>query len=122
MSQREEIPASVDLPPTPARRMGAAEKARALITPASDPAPAGRTPVGGRGQAVETAPAPASTFAKLTTRVPPDQLEWLKGEAKRYRAEHPRAPKVTIEELIRVAIDHLKEAKNLDALIAKHRV
>jgi hypothetical protein len=66
--------------------------------------------------------APASTFAKLTTRVPPDQLEWLKGEAKRYRAEHPRAPKVTIEELIRVAIDHLKEAKNLDALIAKHRV
>jgi hypothetical protein len=110
MSQREEIPASVDLPATPARRMGAAEKARALITPVPDPAPA-----------VETAPAP-STFAKLTTRVPPDQLDWLKGEAKRYRAEHPRAPKVTIEELIRVAIDHLKEAKNLDALIAKHRV
>jgi hypothetical protein len=115
MSQREEIPASVDLPPTPARRMGAAEKARALISPVPDPAPAGRTPA-----AVETAPAP-STFAKLTTRVPPDQLDWLKGEAKRYRAEHPRAPKVTIEELIRVAIDHLKEAKNLDALIAKHR-
>ena len=111
MCQREEIPASVDLPPTPARRMGAAEKARALITPVAEPA-----------QAMGPAPAPAaSTFAKLTTRIPPDQLEWLKGEAKRYRAEHPRAPKVTIEELIRVAIDHLKEAKNLDALIARHR-
>jgi hypothetical protein len=63
-----------------------------------------------------------STFTKLTTRIPPDQLEWLKGEVKRYRAEHPRAPKITIEELIRVAIDNLKDAKNLDALIAKHRV
>jgi hypothetical protein len=115
MSQREEIPASVDLPPTPpARRMGAAEKARALITPVPDPMPGVST--------APAAPAPASTFAKLTTRVPPDQLDWLKGEAKRFRAEHPRAPKVTIEELIRVAIDHLKEAKNLDALIAKHRV
>ncbi len=110
MSQREEIPASVDLPPTPARRMGAVEKARALITPVAEPAPA-----------KEPAPAPASTFAKLTTRIPPDQLEWLRGEAKRYRTEHPRAPKVTIEELIRVAIDHLKEAKHLDTLIAKHR-
>ena len=117
MSQREEIPASVDLPGAPARRMGAAEKARALITPVPDSAPAGRGPA-----AVVAAPAPAGTFAKLTTRVPPDQLEWLKGEAKRYRAEHPRAPKLTIEELIRVAIDHLKEAKNLDGLIVKYRV
>lgn len=105
MSAREEIPASVELPSTPARRIGAAEKARAMLTPAP----------------VET-PASQSTFAKLTTRIPPDQLDWLKGEVKRYRAEHPRAPKITIEELIRVAIDSLKEAKNLDALIAKHRV
>jgi hypothetical protein len=104
MSQREEIPAEVDLPQTPARRMGAAEKARQLLTP------------------VEPAQPPASGFTKLTTRIPPDQLEWLKAEVKRYRAEHPRAPKITIEELIRVAIDSLKEAKNLDALIAKHRV
>lgn len=105
MSAREEIPASVDLPSTPARRMGAAEKARAMMTPAPAEAPA----------------APGS-FTKLTTRIPPDQLEWLKAEVKRYRAEHPRAPKITIEELIRVAIDNLKDAKNLDALIAKHRV
>ena len=110
MSQREEIPANVDLPPTPVRRMGAAEKARGLITPVAEPAPP-----------QEPGPAPVSTFAKLTTRIPPDQLDWLKGEAKRYRTAHPRAPKVTIEELIRVAIDNLKEAKNLDSLIAKHR-
>jgi hypothetical protein len=104
MSAREEIPASVELPSTPARRMGAADKARQMMTPAAE------------------APAAQSTFTKLTTRIPPDQLEWLKGEVKRYRAEHPRAPKITIEELIRVAIDNLKDAKNLDALIAKHRV
>ncbi len=104
MSAREEIPASVELPSTPARRIGAVEKARAMMTPAAE------------------APAAPSTFTKLTTRIPPDQLEWLKDEVKRYRAEHPRAPKITIEELIRVAIDSLKDAKNLDALIAKHRV
>jgi len=46
------------------------------------------------------APAALSTFTKLTTRIPPDQLDWLKGEVKRYRAEHPRAPKITIEELM----------------------
>lgn len=84
--------------------MGAAEKARQMMTPETE------------------APVALSTFTKLTTRIPPDQLDWLKGEVKRYRAEHPRAPKITIEELIRVAIDSLKEAKNLDALIAKHRV
>ncbi len=104
MSAREEIPASVELPSTPVRRMGAADKARQMMTPEKE------------------APAALSTFTKLTTRIPPDQLDWLKGEVKRYRAEHPRAPKITIEELIRVAIDSLKEAKNLDALIAKHRV
>lgn len=84
--------------------MGAADKARQMLTPEKE------------------APTALSTFAKLTTRIPPDQLEWLKDEVKRYRAEHPRAPKITIEELIRVAIDSLKDAKNLDALIAKHRV
>src|SRR3954447_16332738 len=99
MRQKEEIPASVELPPTPpARRMEAVEKARQLMTPAAPEPPAGAQ-------------------VKLTTRVPPDLIEWLKGEVKRYRAEHPRAPKVTIEELMRVAIEHLKDAKNLDALI-----
>lgn len=103
MRQREEIPASVELPATPpARRMEAVEKARQLMTPPAQEPPAGAQ-------------------VKLTTRVPPDLIEWLKGEVKRYRAEHPRAPKVTIEELMRVAIEHLKDAKNLDALITKHR-
>jgi hypothetical protein len=48
-------------------------------------------------------------------------VDWLKAEVKRYRAEHPRVPKLTIEELMRVALEHLKEAKNLDSLITKHR-
>jgi hypothetical protein len=58
---------------------------------------------------------------KLTTRLPTDQVEWLKGEAKGYRERNPRRPRVTIEELMSIAIEHLREAKNLDALIAKYR-
>src|SRR5512135_3376225 len=58
---------------------------------------------------------------KLTTRLPSEQVEWLKGEAKGYRERHPRWPRVTLEELLAIAIDHLREAKNLDAVIGKHR-
>jgi len=63
----------------------------------------------------------SSAVTKLTTRIPADQLKWLKEEAKGYRERNPRRPRVTIEELITVAIDHLREAKNLDQVIAKHR-
>ncbi|HMB02720.1 MAG TPA: hypothetical protein VKP69_03150 [Isosphaeraceae bacterium] len=60
-------------------------------------------------------------MTKLTTRLATEQVEWLKGEAKGYRERHPRRPRVTLEELIAIAIDHLREAKNFDAVIGKHR-
>ena len=63
----------------------------------------------------------APSVTKLTTRLPTEQVEWLKGEAKGYRERHPRWPRVTLEELIAIAIDHLREAKNLDSVIGKHR-
>src|SRR5512135_483957 len=72
-----------------------------------------------RGKGGAAPPAPLVT--KLTTRLPTEQVEWLKGEAQGYRERHPRWPRVTIEELIAIAIDHLREAKNLDAVIGKHR-
>src|SRR5512135_1453137 len=72
-----------------------------------------------RGRAGEAASAPLVT--KLTTRLPTEQVEWLKSEAQGYRERHPRWPRVTLEELIAIAIDYLREAKNLDAVIGKHR-
>ena len=60
-------------------------------------------------------------ITKLTTRLPTEQVEWLREQAKGYRERNPRRPRVTIEELIAIAVEHLREAKNLDATIAKYR-
>ncbi len=72
-----------------------------------------------RGKGGEAPSAPPVT--KLTTRLPSEQVEWLKGEAQGYRERHPRWPRVTLEELLAIAIDHLREAKHLDSVIGKHR-
>ena len=60
-------------------------------------------------------------MTKLTTRLPREQVAWLKSEAKGYRERNPRRPRVTIEELIAVAVDHPRETKDLDSVIAKYR-
>src|SRR5512135_158779 len=102
----ERIPPSGEGPITPpARRVDHLEKAQRL-----------REQAQGRGEAKTEQP-----ITKLTTRLPTEQVEWLKAEAKGYRDRHPRRPRVTIEELIAIAIDHLREAKNLDSVIGKHR-
>lgn len=131
MSTREAIGASVALAPIPARRIDAAEKARQLVTARHDIAPPpaiAPTPINvamtrpsGEGTKTKKQAKPAARFAKLTTRVFPEQLEWLKLEANRYREQNPRAPRVTVEELTRVALDHLREVGNLEMLIAKYR-
>lgn len=133
MSTREAIGASVSLAPIPARRIDAAEKARQLVTPRHDVTPtppaivptpivaAPMTRPSSEGTKPKTPAKPTARFAKLTTRVFPEQLEWLKLEATRYREQNPRAPRVTVEELTRVAIDHLREVGNLEMLIAKYR-
>ena len=104
----ERIPPSGGGPIVPprAKRVDHLEKAQRLTEQA-------------RGKGGEAPPAPPVT--KLTTRLPTEQVEWLKGEAKGYRERHPRWPRVTLEELIAIAIDHLREAKHLDAVIGKHR-
>ncbi len=126
MSTREAIGASVALAPIPARRIDAAEKARQLVTARHDvtPPPITAAPLtrpSGEGTKPKKQAKPAARFAKLTTRVFPEQLEWLKLEANRYREQNPRAPRVTVEELTRVALDHLREIGNLESLIAKYR-
>src|SRR5512144_283331 len=89
----------------PAKRVDHLEKAQRL-----------RDRARGRGD-VEAEP----PVTKLTTRLPTEQVDWLKAEAKGYRERNPRRPRVTLEELIAVAVDHLRETKNLDSVIAKYR-
>ncbi len=133
MSTREAIGASVPLSPIPARRIDAAEKARQLVaerhdvTPppavVSTPTPKLVTPASktGEGTRSKKQPKPLARLSKLTTRVYPEQLEWLKLEVSRYREQNPRAPRITVEELTRVALEHLRETGNLETLIAKYR-
>lgn len=102
MKTREEIAAHVPMPPTPTRRLDTAEKARQLI---------GASPGGPAGD----------RLVKLTTRVRPEQMAWLREEVFRFRSRNRRAPRLTVEELTRIAIDHLREAQNLDGLVARYR-
>lgn len=139
MNTREAIGASVSLSPIPARRIDAAEKARQLVTerPAVTPPPAPVAPPvatpklaaaptntsvkSGEGTRAKKQTKPLARLSKLTTRVYPEQLEWLKLEVSRYREQNPRAPRITVEELTRVALEHLRETGNLETLIAKYR-
>jgi hypothetical protein len=111
MPRKDEIPASGDMPQPPARRIDATEKARQMMQPVATP-PA---PVGQGGEAE------APAFKKVTTRIPLEQFQWLKEEVKQYRKRNPKAPRVTIEGLVMVALDHLKDVKNLDSVITKYR-
>ena len=103
MKPKEEIAATIPLPASPVRRIDATEKARQLLTVQPAPLPAG--PV----------------LVKLTTRIFPEQMAWMKEEIVRARLRNPRAPKLTMEEITRVALDHLCDSGELPALLAKYR-
>ena len=130
MRAREEIRSSVTLP-APPKRLDAAARAASLLAPTqAGPLP---EPVSEEQPSAAAAPAarPAvkerpsrpntSGLRKLTTRVHPEQLAWLQAEARSFRERHPRAPRLTIEELTRVAIEHLRNAPQLDGLISRYR-
>ena len=141
MAERDKIPSSVNGPITPPRRptshldraRSMLEQSKAPATAEEDATPPEAARQEGRGEAppkvTSIRPAPvvppesgeAEGTKKLTTRVPGEQFRWLRDEAKGYKERNPKRPRVTIEELISIAIDHLRETKNLDAVIAKHR-
>lgn len=103
MSSREQLRAAVPL--AAPRRPDAADRAAALI----------------ESRPHSPAPEAAAGTCKLTTRVRADQLAWLQDQARTYHRRHPRAPKLTIEELVRLALDHLRDAPNPDGLVARYR-
>lgn len=101
MNGREQIRSSVPL--TSMRRVDPADRAAALM---------------GAGESGSAGPAET---CKLTTRVRAEQFAWLQEQARTYHRRHPRAPKLTIEELVRLAIDQLRESPHPDGLIARYR-
>jgi hypothetical protein len=102
MKPKEEIAATIPLPVNPARRIDAPEKARQLLAVPSQP-PAG----------------PATV--KLTTRIFAEQMAWMKEQIAKAQVRNPRSPRLTVEELTRVALDHLRDSGDLPALLAKYR-
>jgi hypothetical protein len=60
-------------------------------------------------------------YKKITGRVFPDQQKWFQRVPKEYRKRHPRYPKLTNDELMRIAIEYLRDSEDLDAVIARYR-
>ena len=100
MNGREQIRSSVPL--SAPRRADPADRANSLLAGADQAAAGPET-------------------CKLTTRVRADQLAWLQEQARTYHRRHPRAPKLTIEELVRLALDQLRESPHLDGLVNLYR-
>jgi len=57
----------------------------------------------------------------MAGRMFPDQQKWYPRVPKDYRKRHPRHPKHTNDELMRIAIEYLRDSEDLDALIAQYR-
>jgi hypothetical protein len=60
-------------------------------------------------------------FVKVGTRLPPDLVDWLKQQVTEYRRRNPHAPRLTIEELLRIAIVDLRARGPVDKTIARYR-
>lgn len=61
-------------------------------------------------------------YVRLTARVFPDQREWVRQTLTMYRQRHPRVPRLTMDELIRIAIEELRHhEEEFDAIITRYR-
>jgi hypothetical protein len=127
---REHISTTMPMPTL--RRLSPAEKTRQRREEESPPTP----------QASETTDAPSpdmavsnskpralprtvlpsdAFFVKVGTRLPPDLVDWLKHQVAEYRRRNPHAPRLTIEELLRIAIVDLRARGPVDKTIARYR-
>jgi len=68
-----------------------------------------------------TDPSSDAFFVKVGTRLPPDLVEWLKQQVQGYRRRNPHAPRLTIEELLRIAIVDLQARGPVDKTVARYR-
>jgi len=99
--------------------MSTADKVRQIISlPAEEisaPVTVARSAAGFASRATEP------RRPKLTTRILPEQLDWIHHELARFREEFPRAPRLTVAELVQIALEELRESKNIDYLVTKFR-
>lgn len=118
---REELSTDIPLPTPRPKRKSASEKARALLKE-SQASEADET-----RQKHEECPMHAETVTpviqkSLSGRVFAEQYEWFCQIPKSWRARYPHKPKLTRDELLRIAIEHLREEEDdLDALIERYR-
>jgi hypothetical protein len=60
-------------------------------------------------------------YERLTARVLPEQIRWVREQAYTYTTSHPYRPRLTQDELVRIAIEHLRKTKDLDQLVNHYR-
>jgi len=128
---REQI--STTLPMPTLQRLSPAEKARqrreeeevpALVkeTGSTDSASPGMVASNGKTRPLPRTALPSDAFfVKVGTRLPPDLMDWLKHQVTEYRRRNPHAPRLTIEELLRIAIVDLQARGPVDKTIARYR-
>lgn len=115
---REELSTDISLPAPRPRRQTASEKARALLNESHE----SEILEVGQGEVVPANDEAAVTYKALTGRVFDDQHAWFCQTPKTWRARHPRKPKLTRDELMRIAIEHLRASEDdLDNLIEQYR-
>jgi hypothetical protein len=118
---REELSTDIPLPAPRPKRQTAAEKAKALLNE-SRASEAYETRQERAGDGKQADAKPVITYKMLAGRVFAEQYEWFCQVPKSWRARHPRKPKLTREELMRIAIEHLRDSEDdLDVLIERYR-
>ena len=118
---REELSADIPLPTPRPKRQSASEKARTLLE-ASQESEAREAGQGAKREAREAATPPEAPYKVLSGRVFLDQHDWFCQTPKAWRVRHPRKPKLTRDELMRIAIEHLRDHEDeLDLLIDRYR-
>jgi hypothetical protein len=102
--RREEINATIQLLSLPAKRVDAGAKAEQLLI-------AGPS-LKGNGHVEKV------VLTKLTDRVFPEHIAWVKQAVPGYSQRHPRRLRLTVDLLVCVAIDNLEDVRKLDTVIA----
>lgn len=126
---REQISTTMSMPAL--QRLSPAEKARQRreedLTPATEtemaePSSSHSTASANKPRMLPRTVLPSDAFfVKVGTRLPPDLVDWLKQQVAEYRRRNPHAPRLTIEELLRIAIVDLRARGPVDKTIARYR-
>lgn len=85
------------------------------------PAPHGALPRNRAKRLPSTVLPSDAFFVKVGTRLPPDLVDWLKQQVQEYRRRNPHAPRLTIEELLRIALVDLRARGPVDKTVARYR-